>query len=48
MGVFFARINNKLERKFKIEVARRYGGQRGVISRAVEEAIKLWLKPTKP
>ena len=47
MGVIFARINAKLEKKFRIEVARRYGGEKGAISKAVEEAIKLWLKSEK-
>ena len=44
MGVIYARINDELEKEFRVEVAKRYGGQRGAISRAIEEAIKLWLK----
>ena len=48
MGVIFARINDALEKQFRIEVARRYVGEKGAISKAIEEAIKLWLKSTKP
>jgi len=43
MGILFARINDDLGKKFRIEVVKRYGSERGAISKAVEEAIKLWL-----
>lgn len=44
MGVIYARINDELEKKFRIKVASEKGGQRGAISRAIEEAILLWLE----
>lgn len=44
MGVIYARIDDELEKRFRVEVAKSYGGQRGAISRAIEEAIRLWLE----
>jgi len=43
MGVIYARINDELEKKFRIQVASRMGGQKGALSRAIEEAIELWI-----
>jgi hypothetical protein len=43
MGVLYARINNDLEKEFRIKVASEFGGQRGALSRAIEDAIRLWL-----
>jgi len=47
LGVIYARINDKLEKEFRVEVAKKYGGSRGAISRAIEEAIMLWLQKEK-
>lgn len=41
--VLYARINSDLERKLRIKVAKEYGGQKGALRRALEEAIRLWL-----
>ena len=43
-GIIYARIERQLEKRFRIEVTRFYGGERGALSRAIEEAIGLWLK----
>lgn len=43
-GIIHVRIEKQLEKKFRIEVTRLYGGERGALSRAIEEAIELWLK----
>ena len=43
-GVIYARINDDLEKEFRVEVAKIYGGTRGAISKAIEEAIRLWLE----
>ena len=43
MGVIYARINDELEKRFRVKEAEKYGGERGAISKAIEEAIKLWL-----
>jgi len=37
-------IDDELEEKFRKTVARIYGARKGAISKAVEEAIKLWLE----
>ncbi len=39
-------IPDDLEREFRIRVAEILGGQRGSLSKAVAEAIRLWLKQT--
>lgn len=41
--IIYARVDAQLAREFRVEVARHYGGERGAISRAIEEAIQLWL-----
>jgi len=38
-------VNKDLERAFRAEVARRLGDGEGALTRAVEEAIRLWLGP---
>jgi hypothetical protein len=43
-GIIHVRIEKQLAKKFRIEVTRLYGGERGALSRAIEEAINLWLK----
>jgi hypothetical protein len=40
----FVELDKELERKFRIRVAEKFGGQKGATKKAVEEAIKLWLK----
>lgn len=40
----FAEIDKELERKFRMRVAEKYSGKSGSVTKAVEEAIKLWLK----
>lgn len=44
MGIVYARIDDVLEKSFRVEVARLYGGERGALSKAIKEAIELWLK----
>lgn len=43
-GIIYVRIEKDLEKKFRLEVTRLYGGERGALSRGIEEAISLWLK----
>jgi hypothetical protein len=47
-GIIYVRIEKQLAKKFRIEVTRLYGGERGALSRAIEEAINLWLKKKEP
>jgi hypothetical protein len=42
-GIIHVRIDKQLEKKFRVEVARLYGGERGALSRAIKEAIELWV-----
>ena len=44
LGALFVRISDELERDFRIRVAEKYVGERGALSKALEEAIKLWIK----
>lgn len=42
--VLYARIDSDLERKLRIKIAKKYGGQKGALRKALEEAIRLWLE----
>ena len=44
MGAIFLRISDELERRFRKTVLERLGGKQGDLSKAGEQAIKLWLK----
>jgi hypothetical protein len=46
-GIIHVRIEKELAKKFRIEVTRLYGGERGALSRAMSEAIESWLKQKK-
>lgn len=50
MDIIHVRIDDKLGKRFRVEVAKRYGGQRGALSRAIVEAIQSWLEsePIEP
>jgi hypothetical protein len=36
-------IDDKLEQQFRIEITKRLGGRKGDLSKALEEAIHLWV-----
>ena len=42
--VLYAEIDQELEKKFRIKVAEKFSGKQGAVTKALEEAIKLWLK----
>jgi len=44
VGRLFVTIDDVVEERFRRVVARVYGVKKGALSRAVEEAIKLWLE----
>ena len=44
MGKILAKIDDKLEKRFRMVVLEVKGKRRGALSEAVEEAIKLWLE----
>lgn len=46
MGKVVFVLPDELERKFRMRIVERYGGKKGALSKAVSEAIKLWLRQT--
>ena len=44
MGKILAKIDDELERRFRIAILKVKGKKRGALSEAVEEAIRLWLE----
>jgi len=44
LGKMLVSINDELEEKFRKLVAKVKGKKRGALSKAVEEAIELWIK----
>jgi len=48
MGRLDVIIPDDIERELRIRVAQVFGGERGALSRAVCEAIELWLKQREP
>ncbi len=44
MGRMLVVIDDDLETEFRKIVAMKYGLKRGALSKAVEEALKLWIK----
>jgi hypothetical protein len=43
LGKLFTVIQDELERRLRLEVVKRFGGKKGDLSAAVEEALKDWL-----
>jgi hypothetical protein len=37
-------IDKELEKKFRMKVVEKFGIQKGAVTKALEDAIKLWLK----
>ena len=44
MGKLNLIISDELDEKFRLEIAKRLGMKKGNLTKAVEEAIDLWLK----
>jgi len=44
MGLMLIRLSDDVERRFREAAIRVFGAKKGSLSRAVEEAIKMWLK----
>ena len=44
MGLVQVVLTEGTERKLRMETVRRLGGKKGDLSKAVEEAVLLWLK----
>jgi len=47
MGRISAAISDELEKKLRFKTIERFGGKKGDLSRAVEEAIKTWVTKEK-
>jgi hypothetical protein len=43
MGQISVSIPDELEKKLRIKTIERFGGKKGDLSRAVEEAVKTWV-----
>jgi len=44
MGRLNINIPDEVEKQFRLKTIERFGGKKGSISKALEEAIKLWIK----
>jgi hypothetical protein len=44
LGILYIEFSNEVERRLRIEIVKRFGGQNGNLSAAVEMAVKDWLK----
>ena len=42
--VIYVELDKDLEKKLRVKAVEKFGGQRGPLNKAVEEAVKLWLK----
>jgi len=43
MGRICVELPDELEKKLRLKTIKRFGGKKGDLSRAVEEAVKEWL-----
>ena len=44
MGRVTVFLSDELEKKLRIQTIERFGGRKGDLSKAVEEAIKTWIE----
>ncbi|MBN2334922.1 hypothetical protein JXL21_05140 [Candidatus Bathyarchaeota archaeon] len=47
MGRISAILSDELEKKLRLKALETFGGKKGDLSRAVEEAVKTWVAPEK-
>jgi hypothetical protein len=47
MGRINVAISDELEKKLRFKTIERFGGKKGDLSRAVEEAVKTWINQKK-
>jgi len=43
MGRISADLSDELEKQLRLKTVERFGGKKGDLSRAVEEAVKTWI-----
>jgi len=44
MGRINVYVSDGLEKKFRFKTIERFGGRKGDLSRAIEEAVKTWVE----
>lgn len=47
MGRVTIELPDELDRRFRARVAEKYGGAKGALGRAFQEAVELWLRREK-
>jgi len=47
MGRISVELSDELEKKLRIKTVERFGGRKGDLSKAVEEAVKTWVAKEK-
>ena len=47
VGRISAVLSDELEKKLRLRALETFGGKKGDLSRAVEEAVKTWVAPEK-
>jgi hypothetical protein len=47
MGRISIDLDNELEKKLRFKTIERFGGRKGDLSKAVEEAVKIWVAKEK-
>ena len=47
MGRISVKLSDELEKKLRFKTIERFGGKKGDLSRAVEEAVKTWVAKEK-
>ena len=47
MGRISAVLSDELEKKLRLKALEKFGGRKGDLSRAVEEAVKTWVTTEK-
>lgn len=47
MGRICVNLSNELEKNLRLEIIERFGGKKGDLSRAIEEAVKTWVAKEK-
>jgi hypothetical protein len=47
MGRISAVLSDELEKKLRLKALEKFGGRKGDLSRAVEEAVKTWVATEK-
>ena len=47
MGRITVELSDELEKKLRFKTVEKFGGRKGDLSRAVEEAVKTWISKEK-